>query len=396
MAKIRGSVALALSFIDLIGSIALFSLLIVSLNNNSNEKSPRKLNQINFSHSNLRGTKLKLLKEKSGNKELILKSRKLYNPSYFNEDEFVLQEKMKSEISSPKRIRRLTNRDNSNIVLFLDLGAIFFTFILIFSFCVEKNECCDKDSQQELGMGCCIGCCLCSNDCHCRGGNCDCNCNGSDGQGLLFCLVLLLVFIALYYAVKACGKHISRYFAITANFLIFSVIFTLSFLEYIYEINYLDLLLLLILGISGVLAVSNFLGILLPNLNCCKCLRYGYTNNLEIVEEPILPSVDPVNPDNPIVTVEANQTIPSPVYVPPGSDFANVPTYPPTEPINPPIYPPPGYNNTDEGYNSNQGNIYANLQPDLAPPPQPISEPIYQNDLPSQEEVYSGGVPKPQ
>ena len=117
---------------------------------------------------------------------------------------------------------------------------------------------------------------------------------------------------------------------------------------------------------------------------------------MEIVEEPILPSVDPVNPDNPIVTAGGNQTTPSPVYVPPGSDFANVPTYPPTEPINPPIYPPPGYNNTDEGYNSNQGNIYANLQPDLAPPPQPISEPIYQNDLPSQEEVYSGGVPKPQ
>ena len=61
----------------------------------------------------------------------------------------------------------------------------------------------------------------------------------------------------------------------------------------------------------------------------------------EPIQQPILPSQSQL-----------------PSYIPPSSDFANVPNYPPTP--NNPEYPS-GYSSS--GYYSSQGNIYDNPEP---------------------------------
>ena len=90
---------------------------------------------------------------------------------------------------------------------------------------------------------------------------------------------------------------------------------------------------------SGLMSVINFLGILLPNLICCSSFRYE--------EEPL---------QRPMVSNQPQL----PAYVPPSSDFANVPSYPPNNSAYPSGYPP-------SGYDSSQGNIYANPQPQPIP-----------------------------
>ena len=94
-----------------------------------------------------------------------------------------------------------------------------------------------------------------------------------------------------------------------------------------------------LLVITGLMSVINFLGILLPNLICCSSFRYE--------EEPL---------QRPMVSNQPQL----PAYVPPSSDFANVSSYPPNNSAYPSGYPP-------SGYDSSQGNIYANPQPQPIP-----------------------------
>ena len=91
--------------------------------------------------------------------------------------------------------------------------------------------------------------------------------------------------------------------------------------------------------ITGLISVINFFGLLLPNLICCSSLR----EEAEPMQQPILSS---------------QAQLPS--YIPPSSDFANVPNYPPNNPAYPSGYP-------SSGYDSSQGNLYANLQPQPIP-----------------------------
>lgn len=289
MARIRGSVALTLTFVNIIGSISILSLTIMISQNKYRNRNRllMELSQIDNPHPNLRGTKLKLIKIKS---EVISKRSKNYEPSIYTEDEFILPEKQISEKFSPQNLRQLSLKKDNFLAfaILADLMAIFLIFILMFSFCVDKNECCDRDSQGELGLGCCI-CCM-SDECHCncKGGN------GDSGQGLLLCLLIVLIFVLLYFAVKACGKHISRYVAITGELLLN---LSISILVFIYGFE--DNLTLVVCIIAGILALSNFLGLLLPNLSCCIFLTYGYRANVSIINDPLVQNPNNIQSQSP-------------------------------------------------------------------------------------------------
>ena len=410
MAKIKSSVALLLTFGNIIGEIAILSLSITYLNSYNKYKSYsssiRQLSLISNTHSNLRGTKSKLMKMKSDIHNQINKKGKIYDPSYFIKDKFIISDKVILENTS-KSLRKLSqNKSIQNSIIYIELLSIFITCILISSFCLTKNECCNRESREELGLGCCIGCYLCDCDCHSSGGIGDCNCNDGGGEAgalLLIVILFVLVFVALYFILKACGKHVSRYFSITFLLINNLIILYLSSLS-IYEFGYSDAgLIFPICFISGLLVVSNFLGLLLPNLSCCKNLTYGYrsnineNNNKPLINSkipPIAPVVGNVNIGTPSpidlpVSTEQNYQPTTPGYIPqvPIPDLPTFPKYEQQIHQNNPQY------SSDFGYNSGQGGIYA------APPapqayPQPQS--IYEAQLPSEQEIYSGEVPKPQ
>ena len=104
MAKMRSSVALFLTFANIIGEIAIVSLSITYLNsynrNKSYSSSMRKLSLMNNTHSNLRGTKSKLMEMKSAIHNQINKKNKIYDSSYFIKDKFIISDKVILENTS--------------------------------------------------------------------------------------------------------------------------------------------------------------------------------------------------------------------------------------------------------------------------------------------------------
>lgn len=421
MAKIRGSVALALTFINLFVSIAILSLSSVSLDEENRYHNyddedyygyegsyMRKLSQIENLHSHLRGTKIRAIKLK----DLIEKEKensnknKIYDPLDYNEDEFVLPKNiLKKTYSKNRKLETdsstsMTNEDKMVFILLLSCLGISFSILLMFSFCLDTNECCNRDAQDELGLRCCIYCYFCDCNCHSSGSsNCDCKGNGNnDGAAaLLILLLVIIVFILLYFAVKACGKHVSRYVAITAECLVNIAIMVLSIMYNIDDFRASENGPILI-ALSGVLFISNFLGLLLPNLSCCLSLRYGYKPpsniNTPILEQPVAKTkvneepynLSPVSP--PIGTNSTPVVQPTvPVYVPqvPQPQAAPPSIYQNNLPYQAPVPQP-----SSDFYNSGQGGIY-----NYPPPAYDQPQSIYQAQAPYQQDPY-GQIPKPQ
>ena len=168
--------------------------------------------------------------------------------------------------------------------------------LLTASFCLTKNECCsgDVNTRENFPVGSCYGTCVCCNDCNCnRKGSSDCNCSGGGkncveaGIVLLVLIVVIIVFVAIYFLIKACGKHISRIVAIVFLFAINVALVVLA----IYSGT--DEFCIWIAAFSGAAAASDFLGILLPNLGCCVKLSYDYRY-----------SINPMNPQPHLYLVE--------------------------------------------------------------------------------------------
>ena len=233
-------------------------------------------------------------------------------------------------------------KDLDRILLYINLSAFVPILMLIFSFCVTKNECCstDKEVNEGFAIGSCFGLCLCCgsncladkprnqinqiqqgqpnqnprrkkgccDDCgDC--GNCNCGGSGGDGEGYV-CLIfiLLIAFIALFCSIKACGKHISRIISVILLFLIDCSIAVLAI------ISGNDLYRILIMVISIIAAICNLLGIILPNLSCCQILNYGYIESLYANANPVAQKpMEELVPGNPYV----------PVYNGPNQGLAN-------------------------------------------------------------------------
>lgn len=293
----KSSLALTLFFIDLFGGI---TVLILSISAIASAPSIRKLSQIE-KIPNLRGSKLNLSEILSTIKSQEKKDgMKLSN---LDLDEFVLSHKQISSKSSPKRKLEESSKSGNDTMLFvllLNLLALHFTFVIGFSFLVDQKECCNNFNEDI----CCV-----------------------------FALFIFNFSIA-YYSTKACGKHASRYVGITFVMLISFVNLILGG-DCLSSGAYNNTITYAICIISLLMTDINLFGLLLPC--CCSSLRYVE----EPIQQPILPSMSQL-----------------PSYIPPSSDFANVPNYPPTP--NNPEYPS-GYSSS--GYYSSQGNIYDNPQP---------------------------------
>ncbi len=281
---------------------------------------------------NLRGTKEKLLER---------------NPNFF----------LEKEIETLKPLRNLSyDSQGARIVLpFVDIGAFLFIMLLVASFCVTQNECCTDDVNTNTNFACgsCYGACVCCNDC----GRMDCNCSGGGGGDcgeaglvILILLLVIVVFVVVFFAVKACGKHISRLVGIIGLLLIDIALVVLSLYAGF------DLYCCLVAGLSFVAAICNFLGILLPNLGRCAILSYDYR------------PIEPLNP--------AFNENPQSVYVIPEA-------YPESqeEVIQAPISKPvaPIYADQNQGYDNNSGNGFDAPAPAFQ---EPINDANNQVDIP--------------
>ena len=386
MAKIRGCLALALTYINVLGTIALLTLLCTCLSeiDDKNDEyfyyNSRKLAQLDNYHPNLRGTKLKLIEIKAKIEEEIYKNQKIEKLQDFNEEEFVLPKKEISNISFNKKLRKLDDYDDYKLkkdeifyAIGVDTLGIFFTFVLMFSFCLDKNECCDRNSQDDLGW-CCLYCFVCC-DCHCNCSSKDCDCkggNGNDGAvALLVLLIVIIVFVGIFYAITACGKHLSRYISITVEVVVDLAIMILISMFDDLETDACKSKFSVIYTICGILALCNLLSLIIPNLSFGEYFRYGYNPNggsSNLVVE---------NPSTPMVVKTSVPLEPQQINPPPSSTTYNPP---PAYPQNAPLYPVqevPNYPQANYGYNNGQGGIYN--APPSGYPPNPQPQPMYGN-----------------
>lgn len=289
-----------------------------------------------------------------------------------------------------KDLRKLaTSSEFDKMILYVDICSIFFLMILMFSFCLTENECCtsDTNANREFAVGSCYGTCVCCNEC--GNGRGDCKCEGGGGGGgdaglaLLVCLIVLLAFIAIFFILKACGKHISRFISVAVLALAdLAIVIMCIMIGMDYKFNtYTSMTLLL--GLIGF--ICNLLGIILPNLGACQKLRYGYmyvdnpaNNNLPVQDINMVPVVTPV-----VQPPVAQPLIQQPVVQPMA-----------------PIYDQNQNQFQNSGYDNNDGNIYGAPPIQYQPPP-PQDNNYYYNNMPNnyqypaEKPVYTGN-PSPQ
>ena len=76
---------------------------------------------------------------------------------------------LEKENETPKELRKLSNQDTRNVLLYVNLGSFLFILMLMMSFYTTKNECCcneDEDDRNALcAAGCCCACCECCYEC---------------------------------------------------------------------------------------------------------------------------------------------------------------------------------------------------------------------------------------
>ena len=241
-------------------------------------------------------------------------------------------------------------------------------------------ECCtsDPNANREFAVGSCYGTCVCCNDCGGRNGKSDCKCEGGGdcgegGLALIVCLVILLAFIATYFLLKACGKHISRFISVAFLALADLAIVVMSIMigmDYTFNTYTSMTLSLTLIGF-----ICNLLGIILPNISTCQKLRYGYmyvdnpaNNNLPVQDINMVPVVTPVI--QPLMQEPVIQPM-APIYDQNQIQIQNL------------------------GYDNNDGNIYGAPPVQYQPPPPQDNNYYYNNNMqnnyqyPAEKPVYT-------
>ena len=188
------------------------------------------------------------------------------NKNYFNKDF------LSKEIESPKKIRNLGSINFMGIILYINACSFFLIILLIMSFWITKNECCnnDEDIIAAFPEGSCNGKCLCCGECKWKYFD-DCCPNNSACSALsyfirIFMLVPLSPFIIIYLIVNACGKHVCRMICVIFLMLLNLASIILSF------ISGTDTFCILVAVCSFIAFVCNLLSIILPN--CIERLSY--------------------------------------------------------------------------------------------------------------------------
>lgn len=140
-------------------------------------------------------------------------------------------------------------------VMILNSLCVFFWIFLICTFCVGESDCT------------CEGGACCDSSCNC--GNCNAN-NADAGKVALLCLLFICVILAIYYSLKCCGKHIARYISITSIGFINLFILILSLLILDKESSQIYQIILF----SGISTIANLISVILPNFQSCQRLRF--------------------------------------------------------------------------------------------------------------------------
>ena len=189
------------------------------------------------------------------------------NQNYF------IKDILEKEIETPKELRNLNSESLRIGLLITDACSFLFIIVLIISFWLIQNECCNGDAniKEAFPIGSCNGKCECCGECNFNYFGQWTNCFICEME-LLFLRLLLLVpiclFVWIYFLIRPCGKHISRMVSVIALILINTTLVILSFLSGF------DTYCILIAVCSFVSVIFNFLSILLPNLSNCKHLAY--------------------------------------------------------------------------------------------------------------------------
>ena len=359
MAYMRSTIAYGLFWINLI-IISLVYFFAVNIFSNSDYY---------YSHGNLRGTR---------EKEKLLLQENTLNPLY------KLQPEQKQE--NKNQLRNLyVDKDYKFYIIYVNSASVFFLMILMFSFCLTENECCtsDTNANRDFALGSCYGTCVCCTDCNCKGGDCKCDGGGDAGLGLLVILICILAFVAIYFILKGCGKHIARICAVGFLGVLDIAILVLSIMigNSYYGFNTYSSMTVVVTLIG---AICNILGLVLPNLGNCQKLRYGYmyvdnpAQNNYPVQDINMPMVTTTPVVQPVVQAPIVQPM-TPIY-----DQNQVPnTGYDTNPVNiygvaPPVQyqPPPPQNNNYYNPDNNYNNNYYN------------NEQNNNNPYPTEQQVY--------
>ena len=222
-------------------------------------------------------------------------------------------------------------------ILYIDIVAILFVILLMISFCLTHNECCSPDpaTNEYFAIGSCYGACICCDKCDCSGGGNNCEVNGDGALGLLIFIVCIIIFVAIYYVIRGCGKHISKLFSV---FVLMIAELAMAIMSFIISSDISGMCYILIAVFSLIAAICNFLGLLLPNLDSCEYLSFS----------------DYIPPKNENNNTQINNTPSAQPFIQPAA-----PTYPPNIVQVPPQQQMvPIYNQPGQTYNNGSGNIY--------------------------------------
>ena len=210
------------------------------------------------------------------------------------------------------------------IILYINLSSILFLILIFLSFWVTRNECCSSDAHinSDFPIGSCCGACMCCDRCVLNEntsfrGCLDCRCQStgsSDACGEFIAIILLIVISAIFLLfamiftliLVACGKNLIRAVSFSALTLIELAIAIMAVRTSS------GTFMILITVFSSISAISNILGLLLPNLGCFGNLSYvDYSKN----QAPDV--LNPLNPSSqPFVPPSVNNNLPNVIQYP--------------------------------------------------------------------------------
>ena len=153
------------------------------------------------------------------------------------------------------------DKSDVNYMMWLEFPVIFISFFLLFSFCIEEDEC-----------DCIYSCEECFNLLARRkdGKNChDVNCFLYVVFFICFQLYFGVLYLlrGVYYLLTSCGKKLIRYITITLMLLL-NVTVIIFIVIHIFK-NYFYTKIIVVLCFSSIITISNFCVLLFVNV--CKC-----------------------------------------------------------------------------------------------------------------------------
>jgi hypothetical protein len=178
-----------------------------------------------------------------------------------------LLNKYENKFENPEEVKKLRNLDSEdlnyfNISIYINFFTFYLCFCLFISFFIEENECGCNCGDDPCNFKCED---LCKEESDKSNDAC-----GICLMGVLKILVLLVLIIILgifyitYILIKMCGKHLSRY--ITFGIISFNNIIICIFCFVFIKEK--ELIIYIIIGISGLIVLSNILWIILNRF--CK------------------------------------------------------------------------------------------------------------------------------